>query len=89
MEQIHQFIAKLICMFYFKNSCLDEEDPWAGILAFTYFSVQSTYHITLQATPHQMVFGCEIILNASFSYDWYALWRLKQELIDKNNQNKN
>ena len=35
------------------------------------------------------MFGGERILNAPFITDWEAIRRREQDLIDKNNQNKN
>ena len=45
----------------------------------------------LQATPGQMVFGHDMILNTPLINDWEDFRRIKQQLIDKNNQliNKN
>ena len=38
-ERIHQVIANPVRMFDLKNSYLDEDDPWSGILAATVFAV--------------------------------------------------
>ena len=89
LERIHQVIANLVRTFDLQNNYLDKEDPWAGILAATAFAVRSTYHTTLQATPGQLVFGRDMILNTPFIADWEAIRRRKQELIDKNNKNEN
>ena len=43
----------------------------------------------LQATPGHLVFGWNMILNTIFVDYWEASIILKQEIIDKNNQNKN
>ena len=47
LEQIHIFIANVVCTFDLQNIYLDEDDRWAGILESTYFVVQSTYNKTL------------------------------------------
>ena len=49
--------------FNLQNNYLDKDDPWSGILAATNFVVCSTYHTKLQATPVQLVSGCDMILN--------------------------
>ena len=49
---------------------LDEEDPFAGVLAATMFAMRATYHTTTQATPSQLVFGRDAILNTMFEADW-------------------
>ena len=50
-------------MFDLQNNYLDGDEPWSGILAVADFSVRSTYHTTLQATPGQLVFGRDMILS--------------------------
>ena len=76
-------------MFDLKNNHLDEDDPCSGILAATAFAVRSTYHTTLQATPVQLVFGHDMILNTPFIADWVAIRLRKQKIIDNNNQLEN
>ena len=44
---------------------------------------QSTFHTTLQATPAQLVFGRDMLLDLPFKADWVAIRQRKQELIDK------
>ena len=66
LKIIHQVVANLIHMFNLKNNYLDEDDPWSGILAATSFAVRSKYHITIQATPGQLVFGHAMIINTPF-----------------------
>ena len=76
-------------MFDSQNNYLDEDDPWSGILADTDFEVQSTYHNMLKATPYQLVFGRDMILNTPFKVDWEYIRPRKQKKIDKNNQLEN
>ena len=45
-------------------------NPWSGILAATMFAICATYHITLQASPMQLVFGQDAILNIKRVSDW-------------------
>ena len=49
-----------------KNNYLDEDDPWAGILSATDFLAQIAYCIMLQATPVELVFGWDMIVNTPF-----------------------
>ena len=46
-------------------------------------------HTTLQATPAQLVFGRDAILNIKFEADWNLIKQRKQHLINKNNQREN
>ena len=58
LERIHQTIGNIIQTFeLYDNDELDEEDPFAGVLAATIFAMRATYHTTTQATPSQLVFG--------------------------------
>ena len=40
-------------------------------------------HTTLQATPAQLVFGRDAILNVKFEADWNLIKQRKQTLINK------
>ncbi len=63
IEHVHQTISNMIRTFEVERNYLDDDDPWAGILSATAFAVRSTYHTTLQATPGQLNFGRDLILN--------------------------
>jgi Bacterial SH3 domain len=68
---------------------LAENDPWGDILAATMFAVQATYHTTMQATPGQLVFGRDSILNTKFEANWDFTKQRKQEIIARNNEREN
>ena len=89
LEKIHQVIVNLVHTSNLKNNCLDEDDPWSGNLAATTFAVRITHRTTLQATPEQLMFVHDMILNNPFITDWEAIWIPKKKLIDKNNKNEN
>ena len=61
IERIHQTIGNIIRTFNVSN--IANNDPWSGILAATMFAVRAPYHTTLQASPMQLVFGRDAILN--------------------------
>jgi hypothetical protein len=87
IERIHQTIGNMIRTFQKDN--LDEQDPWSGILAATMFATRATYHTTLQATPSQLVFGRDAILNVQFEANWAYIRERKQKLINQNNEREN
>lgn len=87
LERVHQTIGNMIRTF--NKDDLDETDPWAGILAATMFAVRATYHTTMQATPTQLVFGRDAILNTKFEANWAFIKERKQKLIDINNKREN
>jgi hypothetical protein len=68
---------------------LDDNDPWKEILSATAFAVQSTFHTTLQNTPGQLVFGCDMILNVKHEANWEYIRARKQNIILKNNKAEN
>ena len=72
-----------------KDCEIDYDDPWSGVLAATMYAVRSTYHTTLQATPMQVVFGRDALLNIKVEADWNLIRNRKQELINKNNLRDN
>ena len=61
IKRIHKTIGNIIRTFDVSN--IVNNDPWSGILAATMFAVRATYHTTLQASPMQLVFGQDAILN--------------------------
>jgi hypothetical protein len=87
LKRVHQTIGNMIRTF--SKDDLDEQDPWGGILAATMFAVRATYHTTMQATPAQLVFGRDAILNTKFEANWAFIKERKQKLIIKNNKKEN
>jgi hypothetical protein len=53
------------------------------------FATRATYHTTAQATPSQLVFGRDVILNIKFDANWKLIHECKQCAINKNNQMEN
>jgi len=52
-------------------------------------ALRATYHTTLQATPCQLVFGRDAMLNVKFEADWQIIKQRKQRIIHQNNQKEN
>jgi len=87
IERIHQTIGNIIRTFNIEE--VDEADPWSGILAATMFAVRATYHTTTQATPMQLVFQRDAILNIPYQVNWDLIRKRKQTKIKENNQKEN
>lgn len=86
VERAHQTLGNLIrCLELQDNPYYDQQDPWSGILSAAAFAMRSTWHTTLQATPGQLVFGRDMLLNTQFTANWTAIKARKQEIIRKNN----
>ena len=87
IERIHQNIRNIIHRFDVSN--IVNNNPWSGILAATMFAVRITYHTTLQASPMQLVFGRDAILNIKNVSDWEHIQQHKQLRINHNNKREN
>ena len=68
---------------------LNEEDPWSGILTSVAFAVRATIHTTTRATPIQLVFGRDAMLNIPFTANWKLIEERKRKLIERNNKREN
>ena len=53
------------------------------------FAVRATYHTTLQASPMQLVFGWDAILNVKHISNWEHIRQRKQIRINENNKREN
>ena len=51
--------------------------------------MNATVHTTLRATPTQLVFGRDAMLNVSFEADWQYIKERKQKRILQNNRKEN
>ena len=87
MERAHQTIGNILRTFQLNNHEL--KDAWDGILSAVIFAMRSTVHTTLQATPMQLVFGRDAIMNLTFNANWQLIKQRKQMLINQNNAKEN
>ena len=87
IEKIHQTIGNIIRKFDVSN--IVNNNPLSRILATTMFSVRATYHTTLQASPMQLVFVRDAILNIKHVSDWENIRQRKKERINRNNKREN
>jgi len=89
LERVHQTIGNIIQTFEVHDSDLTIDNPWSGILSAKMFAIRATYHTTLQATPMQLIFGRDAMLNIKFQADWQLIKQLKQTKIHQNNIREN
>jgi len=85
IERIYQTCGNIIRSFEVHESDLTAESPWDGILSAAIFALRATYHTTLQATPSQLVFGSDAILNVKFEANWQLTKQRKPNRIHKDN----
>ena len=90
VERVHQVVHNMVRTFNVNNADdLDNEFGFTGILAAVRRAVNSTVHTTLRATPTQLVFGRDALLNIAFEADWEYIKERKQKLILQNNKREN
>ena len=90
LEKIHQTIGNMIRTYQLPtNSSVDEDEPFAGLLSAVSFATRATIHTTMKATPCQLVFGRDAIMNKSYTPDWDDIRTKKQKLINQNNAREN
>ena len=90
VERVHKTIHNMIRGFQIRDKDdLDPEFEFEGILSAVRKAVNSTVHTTLRATPTQLVFGRDAMLNVSFQADWECIRERKQKLILQNNKREN
>ena len=75
LERIHQVMGSMLKTKNLTEREFDVVDPWGEILASIAYAIRCSYHRTLQATPGQLVFGRDMLLDISFSPDYKNIWK--------------
>ena len=89
VERIHQVVGSMLKTNDLVNRIFDAIDPWGNILAAIAYAIRCSYHSTLQATPGQLVFGRDMLLDIKFDPDWTTIQQRKQKIINYNNKREN
>ena len=89
IERIHQTLGNIIRTFELHEDAEAVQETWDGILSVAMFALRATVHTTTQATPMQLVFGRDAILNVQFEADWEYIKNRKQKTINYNNRKEN
>ena len=66
LKLVHRTIKSMLRSFNLDELTLDPHDPFGEILARVAWDVRSTYHTSLEATPGQLVFRRDMILDLSY-----------------------
>jgi len=89
IERCHKTLHNMIHSTQIKDKRdLNEFFGFQGVLAACRKAMNSTVHTISRATPTQLVFGHDAMLNASFQADWQFIKECKQRLILQNNKHK-
>jgi len=87
IERCHKTLHNIIRSAQIKDRRdLDSFLGFKGVLAACQKAMNSTVHTAARATPTQLVFGRDAMLNASFQADWQFIKEQKQRLIIQNNK---
>ncbi|MGH7973972.1 MAG: hypothetical protein ACREBR_00500 [bacterium] len=89
VERSHQVIGDMLRTKELTRVVLNAEDPFVDIIPQIAFAMRSTVHITLQATPGQLIFGRDMVLPIQFVANWRVITERKQRLIEKSNRREN
>ena len=89
VERAHQTIQNLLKSKVITKKSDLPDGKWDGILSAVCFAMRSTVHTTNRATPSQLVFGRDAMLNVNFEADWQYIKERKQRLIVQNNKREN
>ena len=71
------------------NIEFDELDMWSPILASVAYAIRCSHHSTLNATPGQLVFGRDMLLDLKFEPNYEQMWAKKQKRIKYDNIREN
>jgi hypothetical protein len=55
----------------------------------TAWTIHSTYHAVLKASPGAAIFGCDMLFDISFVADWHKIGEQRQSLTNCGNQHEN
>jgi hypothetical protein len=90
VERAHQTLHNMIATLGLRGKAdLDARESWAGVLSAVAFAMRATVHTTMRATPMQLVFGRDAILNVRFQADWKYIKERRQKMIIQNNEREN
>eukprot|EP00957_Ditylum_brightwellii_P155459 11833317-Ditylum_brightwellii.AAC.1 len=68
---------------------MDPDNPWGSMLSAVIFALQPTTYTTHKATPMQLVFGRDGMLNVMHLANWHYIQEQETHLIKKHNKQEN
>ena len=90
VERIHQVVGDMTRTRDIQGvDDLDKDYTWMGVLSAVRDAVRCVVHTTTRATPTQLVFGRDALLNISFEADWQCIKAREQHRIVQNNKAEN
>ena len=89
VEHTHQVILNMLLTKYLDNKVFDYIYPWGETLASIAWSIRSSYHGTILATPGQDISGRDILFNLASVVDWRVTTTAKQRQVYIDNSREN
>ena len=89
LERIHQVTGNMLTSSDLMNQEFDIRDLWTPTLTSIAYAIRCSHHSTLNATPGQLVFGRDMLLDISYTHDYQATWQRKQRQIINDNIREN
>lgn len=91
VERIHQVIGNMLRSFDLESCYLmpPPSDPFEGIIAAISFAIRSTWSTTMRATPGQLIFGRDMLLNVQHLVNWHYMQTRRQKIAVENNGREN
>ena len=89
LERVHQVVGNMLRTFQLEEQALDTKYPFRLFLSAIAYAIRNTYHITLEATPAELVFGRNMLLPIEFKANWEAIRLRWQQMIDENTAREN
>jgi hypothetical protein len=78
LERTHQVIGNLLRSSHLIAQDLDNVSAQQELLMPVMWAINTTFHMTLKASPPQLAFSRDMILPTSFATNWYAINNCKQ-----------
>ena len=91
VERIHQVIGNMLRSLDMETCYLMPPpfDPFEGIIAAISFAIRSTWSTTMRATPGQLIFGRDMLLNVQHLVNWHYMQTRRQRIANENNAREN
>ena len=88
MERVHQVIGDAICSMELHTKHCDDVTIHA-VLQNVAYGLRATYHSSIAASPGQLVFGRDMVINSIYLANWKNLATRRQTQIHHNNVSEN
>ena len=89
MERVHGTLNTMLRTENLDEKDLDKYDPFGEICSNLCWAIRSSYHTTLKATPGQLIFGRDMVLDVEHISVLFSLRKQNQIKIDAADKRKN